>query len=35
MKGMQDLGAFERRDDRIDVRFERFYPRSIEKCGAR
>lgn len=31
MKGTQDLGAFERRDGRIDVRFERFYPRSVDK----
>jgi uncharacterized protein YndB with AHSA1/START domain len=31
MKDMDELGAFERRDDRIDVRFERYYPRSIDK----
>ncbi|MGD0723321.1 MAG: SRPBCC family protein [Roseiarcus sp.] len=26
----EQLGSFERRDDRIDMRFERRYPRSIE-----
>ena len=31
MNAMEPLGAFERRDDRVDIRFERFYPRSIEK----
>jgi uncharacterized protein YndB with AHSA1/START domain len=31
MKGMDELGAFKRRDDQLDVRFERFYPRTIEK----
>jgi uncharacterized protein YndB with AHSA1/START domain len=27
----EQLGAFERRDDSLDMRFERYYPRSIEK----
>jgi uncharacterized protein YndB with AHSA1/START domain len=31
MNALEQLGAFERRDDRIDMRFERRYPRAIEK----
>jgi uncharacterized protein YndB with AHSA1/START domain len=31
MTVLEQLGTFERRDDRVDLRFERFYPRSIEK----
>jgi uncharacterized protein YndB with AHSA1/START domain len=31
MNGMEELGAFERRDDHLDVRFERYYPRSIDR----
>jgi uncharacterized protein YndB with AHSA1/START domain len=27
---MEELGAFKRRDDQIDVRFERHYPRPVE-----
>ena len=30
MKGIEELGAFKRRDDHIDVRFERRYPRPVE-----
>ena len=30
MSEMQPFGAFQRQDERIDVRFERRYPRSIE-----
>ena len=30
MTATNDLGAFERRDDHIDVRFERRYPRPVE-----
>jgi len=31
MTQLEPLGAYERRDDRVDLRFERFYPRSPEK----
>lgn len=31
MDFQEQLGGFERRDDRIDMRFERHYPRSVEK----
>lgn len=31
MQATEPLGAIERHDDHIDVRFERFYPRSVEK----
>ncbi|THD46572.1 MAG: SRPBCC family protein [Bradyrhizobium sp.] len=31
MDALEPLGAFERRDDRIDMRFERHYPRSVER----
>jgi uncharacterized protein YndB with AHSA1/START domain len=31
MKGTEELGAFKRHDDHLDVRFERYYPRAIEK----
>ena len=31
MDPLEQLGAFEQRDDRLDMRFERHYPRSIEK----
>lgn len=31
MKNEEQLGAFTRGGDHLDVRFERFYPRSIEK----
>jgi uncharacterized protein YndB with AHSA1/START domain len=31
MKDMEELGAFKRRDDHLDVRFERHYPRSIDR----
>ena len=31
MAGLEQLGTFERRDDRVNLRFERFYPRAIEK----
>jgi uncharacterized protein YndB with AHSA1/START domain len=31
MKDMEELGAFKRRDDHLDVRFERYYPRSIDR----
>ena len=31
MKGIDQLGAFQRHDDNIDVRFERYYPRSIDR----
>ena len=31
MKGIDQLGAFKRHDDNIDVRFERFYPRPIDR----
>ena len=31
MKALEPLGTYERRDDRVDLRFERFYPRAIEK----
>ena len=27
----EHLGAVEQRDDRLDMRFERYYPRSVEK----
>jgi uncharacterized protein YndB with AHSA1/START domain len=30
MAAMEELGAFKRRDDHIDVRFERHYPRPVE-----
>lgn len=30
MAAMDQLGAFKRRDDHIDVRFERHYPRPVE-----
>jgi len=30
VKGREALGAFERRNDHIDVRFERHYPRPVE-----
>lgn len=31
MKDMEQLGAFKQHDDQLDVRFERYYPRSIER----
>jgi len=31
MNPEEQLGTFERRDDRLDLRFERYYPRSIER----
>lgn len=31
MNAIEPLGVFEPRDDRLDMRFERYYPRSIEK----
>lgn len=31
MTDMHPLGAFQRRDDRLDVRFERHYPRPVER----
>ena len=31
MTPLEHLGTFERRDDLVDLRFERIYPRSIEK----
>jgi uncharacterized protein YndB with AHSA1/START domain len=31
MKDVEELGAFKRSGDQLDVRFERYYPRSIDK----
>lgn len=31
MKDMEPLGAFARHEDHLDVRFERYYPRSVER----